>query len=225
MSRRSSPRQQTGRRRGDYWVGMKRLTFVVMLSETRHEHAEQLLARAGMLAEGDSLYSATNISLMHHLYAALRAPIHCSQGSALRGAGWRNHHRRRVHGRLMPGRRWSDGLHQSVEAQRACRSRRKSQTPASITFQNYFRMYAKLSGMTGTADTEAYEIPADLRPETVVIPTHRPTARKDTLDQVYRLRPKIQGGHQRHPRLSSARPAGAGRHDLYRSLRIPVRPA
>ncbi len=177
-------RQQTEDGEGDYWVDEK--AHQVMLSETGHEHAEQLLAQAGMLAEGDSLYSATNISLMHHLYAALRAHslFHKDQHYVVQDGEIIIVDE--FTGRLMPGRRWSDGLHQAVEAKEGVSIQKESQTLASITFQNYFRMYAKLSGMTGTADTEAYEFQQIYGLETVVIPTHRPIARKDTLDQVYR---------------------------------------
>ncbi len=105
-------------------------------------------------------------------------------------------------GRLMTGRRWSDGLHQAVEAKEGVAIQKENQTLASITFQNYFRMYKKLSGMTGTADTEAYEFQQIYGLETVVIPTHRPMIRKDGMDQVFRTaKRKRPGGHQRHPRL------------------------
>ncbi len=169
---------------GDYWVDEK--AHQVLLSEDGHEHAEEILARAGLLAPGSSLYDAHNIGLMHHLYAALRA-------NAL-------YHRDQHYvvqngevvivdeftGRLMSGRRWSDGLHQAVEAKEGVPIQRENQTLASITFQNYFRMYAKLAGMTGTADTEAFEFQQIYHLETVVIPTHMPMVRKDENDQVFR---------------------------------------
>ncbi len=169
---------------GDFWVDEKAQN--VVMSEQGHEHAEALLAEAGLLAEGSSLYEASNITLVHHLYASLRA---------------RNLYHRDQHyvvrdgeivivdeftGRMMAGRRWSDGLHQAVEAKEGVEIQKENQTLASITFQNYFRMYAKLSGMTGTADTEAYEFNQIYGLETVVIPTHRPMQRKDAMDKVYR---------------------------------------
>ena len=169
---------------GDYWVDEKQ--HQVLLSEDGHEHAEQLLAKAGLLPAGTSLYEAANIAFMHHLHAALRA-------HAL-------YHRDQQYvvqdgeviivdeftGRLMAGRRWSDGLHQAVEAKEGVAIQRENQTLASITFQNYFRMYGKLSGMTGTADTEAYEFQQIYTLETVVIPTHRPMVRDDRNDQVFK---------------------------------------
>ena len=129
-------------------------------------------------------------------------------------------------GRLMTGRRWSDGLHQAVEAKEGVPIQSENQTLASITFQNYFRMYGKLAGMTGTADTEAYEFQEIYGLETVVIPPNKPTIRKDELDLVYKTaREKYDAVHRGHPRLPRARPAGAGRHDLDRELRADLRPA
>jgi preprotein translocase subunit SecA len=169
---------------GDFWVDEKAQN--VVMSEQGHEHAEALLTEAGLLAEGSSLYEASNITLVHHLYASLRA---------------RNLYHRDQHyvvrdgeivivdeftGRMMAGRRWSDGLHQAVEAKEGVEIQKENQTLASITFQNYFRMYQKLSGMTGTADTEAYEFNQIYGLETVVIPTHRVMQRKDAMDKVYR---------------------------------------
>jgi preprotein translocase subunit SecA len=158
----------------------------VFLTEQGHENAERILAAAGLLAEGASLYDPANITLMHHVYAALRA---------------RHLYHRDQHyvvqdgeviivdeftGRLMSGRRWSDGLHQAVEAKEGVAIQSENQTLASITFQNYFRMYQKLAGMTGTADTEAYEFQEIYGLETVVIPPNKPTIRKDELDLVYK---------------------------------------
>ncbi len=169
---------------GDYWVDEK--GHQVHLSEAGYEHAEQLLEEHGLLSEGGSLYDAANITLMHHLNAALRALtlFHKDQHYVVQ--------RGEVvivdefTGRLMVGRRWSDGLHQAVEAKEGVAIQAENQTLASITFQNYFRMYARLSGMTGTADTEAYEFQQIYGLETVVIPTNRPMARKDMNDLVYK---------------------------------------
>ena len=169
---------------GDFWVDEKAQT--VTMSEAGHENAEAILASSGLLTEGSSLYEPANITLVHHLYASLRA---------------QNLFKRDQHyvvekneiiivdefsGRKMPGRRWSDGLHQAVEAKEGVEIQKENQTLASITFQNYFRMYQKLSGMTGTADTEAYEFNQIYGLETVVIPTHRNKIRKDAMDKVYR---------------------------------------
>ena len=169
---------------GDYWVDEK--AHQVLLSEEGHEHAEALLATAGLTPPGSSLYDAHNITLVHHLYAALRAHalFHRDQQYVVQNG--------EViivdefTGRLMPGRRWSDGLHQAVEAKEGVSIQRENQTLASITFQNYFRMYGKLAGMTGTADTEAFEFQQIYHLETVVIPTHLPMVRKDENDLVFR---------------------------------------
>ena len=177
-------RQSEENSSGDYWVDEKQ--HQVLLSEDGHEHSEQLLAKAGLLPAGTSLYDAASIALMHHLHAALRA-------HAL-------YHRDQQYvvqddeviivdeftGRLMAGRRWSDGLHQAVEAKEGVAIQRENQTLASITFQNYFRMYGKLSGMTGTADTEAYEFQQIYSLETVVVPTNQPMVRDDRNDQVFK---------------------------------------
>jgi preprotein translocase subunit SecA len=169
---------------GDFTVDEKQ--HQIFLTEDGHENAERLLAGAGLLAEGASLYDPANITLMHHVYAALRA---------------RHLYHRDQHyvvqdgeviivdeftGRLMTGRRWSDGLHQAVEAKERVTIQNENQTLASVTFQNYFRLYTKLSGMTGTADTEAYEFQEIYGLETVVIPPNRPTIRKDELDLIYK---------------------------------------
>ena len=169
---------------GDFTVDEK--SHQIFLTEDGHENAERLLAEAGLLPEGASLYDAANITLMHHLYAALRANhvYHKDQHYVVQNG--------EViivdefTGRLMTGRRWSDGLHQAVEAKEGVQIQSENQTMASITFQNYFRMYGKLSGMTGTADTEAYEFQEIYGLETVVIPPNRPTIRKDELDLVYK---------------------------------------
>ncbi len=169
---------------GDYTVDLK--AHQVLLTDAGHEHAEEILARMGLLPEGRSLYEPANILLIHHLYAALRAHnlFHLDQQYVVQNG--------EViivdefTGRLMAGRRWSDGLHQAVEAKEGVAIQHESQTLASITFQNYFRMYSKLAGMTGTADTEAYEFHQIYGLETVVIPTHRPMIRDDRMDQIYR---------------------------------------
>ena len=169
---------------GDFTADEK--SHQVFLTEAGHERAEELLAKDGLLAEGASLYDAANITLMHHLTAALRAHhlYHRDQHYVVQNG--------EVvivdefTGRLMTGRRWSDGLHQAVEAKERVAIQPENQTLASITFQNYFRMYAKLAGMTGTADTEAYEFQEIYGLETVVIPPNRPTVRRDELDLVYK---------------------------------------
>jgi preprotein translocase subunit SecA len=169
---------------GDYTKDEKAHT--VLLTEAGHEKAEAILTKMGLLPEGASLYDAANITLIHHLYAALRAHVlyHKDQHYVVQNG--------EVvivdefTGRLMTGRRWSDGLHQAVEAKEGVRIQNENQTLASITFQNYFRMYAKLSGMTGTADTEAYEFQEIYGLETVVVPPNRPSQRKDRQDQVYK---------------------------------------
>ncbi len=169
---------------GDFTVDEK--THQVFLTEQGHENAERILAQANLIAEGASLYDPANITLVHHLYAALRA---------------NNLYHRDQHyvvqngeiiivdeftGRLMAGRRWSDGLHQAVEAKEGVQIQAENQTLASITFQNYFRLYGKLAGMTGTADTEAYEFQEIYGLETVIVPPNRPSKRDDQLDRVYK---------------------------------------
>ncbi|NLF53936.1 MAG: preprotein translocase subunit SecA, partial [Thauera phenolivorans] len=169
---------------GDYTVDLK--SHQVLLTEQGHETAEQVLVRLGLLEEGAGLYEPGNILLVHHLYAALRAHAlyHKDQQYVVQNG--------EViivdefTGRLMAGRRWSDGLHQAVEAKEGVRIQAENQTLASITFQNYFRMYGKLAGMTGTADTEAFEFHSIYGLETVVIPTNKPTRRRDDNDKVYR---------------------------------------
>ena len=168
---------------GDYSVDEKNQQ--ILLTESGHEHAENILSQAGLLPHGGSLYDTANIALIHHLYAALRAHnlFHRDQHYVVQNG--------EVvivdefTGRLMSGRRWSDGLHQAVEAKEGVTIQKENQTLASITFQNYFRMYDKLAGMTGTADTEAYEFQQIYSLETVIIPPNRPTIRKDMMDKVY----------------------------------------
>ncbi len=174
---------EEGEVEGDYTVDEKQRQ--VLLTEIGHERVEELLLELGLLEEGESLYDPQNITLVHHLYAALRAHVL---------------YEKNVHyivkegqvvivdeftGRTMTGRRWGEGLHQAVEAKEGLEIQNENQTMASITFQNYFRMYEKLSGMTGTADTEAYEFQQIYGLEVVVIPTHRPMVREDRADLVY----------------------------------------
>lgn len=180
----SEPKQGEEDPPGDYWVDHK--AHQAYLSEAGHEHAEQILTQLGLLPEGASLYDAANISLVHHLMVALRAHT-----LFLRDQHYVVQNDEVVivdefTGRLMAGRRWSDGLHQAVEAKEGVKIQAENQTLASITFQNYFRMYEKLAGMTGTADTEAYEFQEIYNLETVVVPTHRPMVRNDMQDLVYR---------------------------------------
>ncbi|MBU3613824.1 preprotein translocase subunit SecA [Polynucleobacter sp. Latsch14-2] len=169
---------------GDYWVDEK--SQQVYLTEQGHDKAETVLVQLGALNDGDSLYAPQNITLMHHVYAALRAHTlyHRDQQYVVQN--------KEViivdefTGRLMQGRRWSDGLHQAVEAKEGVPIQNENQTLATITFQNYFRMYGKLAGMTGTADTEAYEFKEIYNLETVVIPPNRISQRKDKQDQIYK---------------------------------------
>ncbi|NUU02137.1 preprotein translocase subunit SecA [Herbaspirillum robiniae] len=169
---------------GDYTKDEK--SHQVLLTEAGHDKAEEILTQMGLLPEGASLYDAANITLIHHLYAALRAHTlyHKDQHYVVQNGEVTIVDE--FTGRLMTGRRWSDGLHQAVEAKEGVKIQNENQTLASITFQNYFRMYGKLSGMTGTADTEAYEFQEIYHLETVVIPPNRPNARKDRQDQVYK---------------------------------------
>ena len=169
---------------GDYTKDEK--SHQVLLTEAGHERAEQILTQMGLLPEGASLYDAANISLIHHLYAALRAHAlyfkdqhYVVQNNEVVIVD-------EFTGRLMTGRRWSEGLHQAVEAKEGVKIQNENQTLASITFQNYFRMYNRLSGMTGTADTEAYEFQEIYKLETVVVPPNRPSQRVDRQDQVYK---------------------------------------
>ena len=169
---------------GDFTVDEK--AHQIFLTESGHERAEELLGKAGLLPEGASLYDPANIALMHHVYAALRARhlFHRDQHYVVQNG--------EViivdefTGRLMTGRRWSDGLHQAVEAKEGVQIQNENQTLASVTFQNYFRLYAKIGGMTGTADTEAYEFQEIYGLETVVVPPNRPSRRDDQLDRVYK---------------------------------------
>jgi preprotein translocase subunit SecA len=169
---------------GDFSVDQK--SNQVILTEQGYENAETLLTEAGMLNSDSSLYDPSNISLIHHLYASLKAhhlfmkdQHYVVQDNQIVIVD-------EFTGRLMPGRRWSDGLHQAVEAKEGVQIQKENQTLASITFQNYFRMYSRLSGMTGTADTEAYEFQQIYGLETVIIPTHNNMVRDDKMDQIYK---------------------------------------
>jgi len=168
---------------GDYSVDLKQKQ--VHITEDGHERVEQLMSENGLLREGESLYDAANIRLMHHLNAALRAHAIYKRDVEYIVRNGEVIIVDEFTGRTMPGRRWSDGLHQAVEAKEGVRVREENQTVASITFQNYFRLYKKLSGMTGTADTEAPEFLQIYGLEVVVIPTHRPMIRKDMPDLVH----------------------------------------
>lgn len=177
------PKPQEPEPEGDFWVDEK--AQQIYLSEAGHEHAEEILRRLGILPEGESLYDPRHITLMHHLMVALRA----------HNLFFKDQHYvvqngeviivDEFTGRFMAGRRWSDGLHQAVEAKEGVEIQNENQTMASITFQNYFRMYTKLAGMTGTADTEAYEFQDIYGLETVIIPTNLPMQRIDQNDQIF----------------------------------------
>ncbi len=177
-------RQAEEKGEGDYWVDEK--ARQVYISEQGHEHIEQILAERGMIPQGQSLYSGQNILLMHHLQAALRAHALFKRDQHYVVQNGEVIIVDEFTGRLMPGRRWSEGLHQAVEAKEGVKINQENQTFASITFQNYFRMYEKLAGMTGTADTEAYEFQDIYGLETVVIPTHKKMIRDDQQDKVFR---------------------------------------
>jgi preprotein translocase subunit SecA len=183
---------------GDYAVDEK--TKQATLTEDGHAKVEELMAEIGLLRDGESLYDATNIRLMHHLNAALRAHALYKRDVEYIVRGGEVIIVDEFTGRTMQGRRWSDGLHQAVEAKEGVKVREENQTVASITFQNYFRLYSKLSGMTGTADTEAFEFQQIYGLEVVVIPTHKPMIRKDKSDLVFPLRagqvPGDPRGHQ-----------------------------
>ena len=176
-------KQQDKEGPGDFYLEEK--SKQAFLSEEGHQHVEELLTESGLLREGESLYDSQNIMLMHHIYAALRAHKlfnrdvdYIVQNNEVVIVDEHT-------GRTMPGRRWSEGLHQAVEAKENAKINQENQTLASITFQNYFRLYQKLSGMTGTADTEAYEFQQIYGLEVVVVPTHKPMVRADLPDFVY----------------------------------------
>ena len=177
-------RQEKEDSKGDFWVDEK--ASQVILSDMGHENTEQILVKLGVLQKGSNLYDPSNINLIHHVNSALKAHYifikdkeYVVKDNAITIID-------EFTGRMMPGRRWSDGLHQAIEAKEGVEIQKENQTLASITFQNYFRMYKKLSGMTGTADTEAEEFSQIYNLETVIIPPHRPTIRIDQGDKIYR---------------------------------------
>ncbi len=176
-------RQEKEQGNGDYWVDEKERQ--AHLTEKGHEHVEYLMVEHGLMAEGTSLYDATNIRLMHYLSASLRAHTLFKRDVDYIVQNDQVIIVDEFTGRIMPGRRWSEGLHQAIEAKERASIQNENQTMASITFQNYFRLYEKLSGMTGTADTEAFELNKIYGLEVVVIPTHRKMIRKDLGDMVY----------------------------------------
>ncbi len=175
--------QELEAQEGDYTVDEK--AKQVYLTELGHEKVEQLLTTSGLLNENESLYDASNIGLMHHVYAALRAGSLYQKDVDYIVQNAQVVIVDEFTGRTMPGRRWGEGLHQAIEAKEGVKIQSENQTMASITFQNYFRMYDKLSGMTGTADTEAFEFQQIYGLEVIVIPTHRPMSRDDAGDLVY----------------------------------------
>lgn len=176
-------RQTSKESPGDFFIDEK--SKQAFLSEEGHQHVEEIFLRAGLLKENESLYDANNIMLMHHLNAGLRAHSlfhrdvdYIVQNNEIVIVDEHT-------GRTMPGRRWSDGLHQAIEAKEGVKINQENQTLASITFQNYFRLYTKLAGMTGTADTEAYEFQQIYGLEVVVLPTNKPMIRQDMADLIY----------------------------------------
>ena len=177
-------RQDKEEAKGDFWVDEK--SSQVILSDVGHENTEKILVKLGILKKGSNLYDPSNISLIHHVNSALKAHYifikdkeYVVKDNAITIID-------EFTGRMMPGRRWSDGLHQAIEAKEGVEIQKENQTLASITFQNYFRMYNKLAGMTGTADTEAEEFSQIYGLETIIIPPHRPTVRLDKGDKIYR---------------------------------------
>jgi len=176
--------QETEEGEGDFWVDEK--ASQAILSEKGHETTEGLLVKLGVLTKDSNLYDAANINLISHVHSALKAHLLFTKDKDYVVKDGAITIVDEFTGRMMPGRRWSDGLHQAVEAKEGVKIERENQTLASITFQNYFRMYAKLSGMTGTADTEAFEFNQIYGLETIIIPPHRPPVRIDKMDKIYR---------------------------------------
>ena len=177
-------RQEKEDAEGDFWIDEK--AHQAIISEKGHEKTEELLLEMGILTKGSNLYDATNISLLHHVNSALKAHYLFIKDKDYVVKDGSITIVDEFTGRMMPGRRWSDGLHQAVEAKEGVVIQKENQTMASITFQNYFRMYSKLAGMTGTADTEAEEFNQIYNLETIIIPPHRPTIRNDKMDKIYR---------------------------------------
>ena len=180
----SLTRQEKEDTEGDFWIDEK--GNQVILSEKGHENAEKILIKSGNLDKNSNLYDAENISLLHHINSSLRAHYlfikdkdYVVKDNTVTIVD-------EFTGRMMAGRRWGDGLHQAVEAKEQVTIQKENQTLAGITFQNYFRMFTKLSGMTGTADTEAFEFNSIYGLETIIIPPHRPTIRIDKMDKIYR---------------------------------------
>ena len=206
---------------GDFSVDEK--SKQAHLTEEGLDRVEELMAKAGLLADGQSLYDAANIRLMHHLNAALRATAlfkrevdYIIQDGEVVIVD-------EFTGRTMPGRRWSDGLHQAIEAKEQVRVKEENQTVASITFQNYFRLYGKLAGMTGTADTEAYEFQQIYGLEVLVMPTHKPMIRDDAPDLVSPdRRGQVSGDSRRHCRLLRAHATCPRRYHFDRDVGAPV---
>ncbi len=177
-------RQEKEDSKGDFWVDEK--AHQVVLSDKGHESTEDILVKLGILPKGSNLYDPANINLIHHVNSALKAHYIFIKDKEYVVKENEIIIIDEFTGRMMPGRRWSDGLHQAVEAKESVEIQKENQTLASITFQNYFRMYKKLSGMTGTADTEAEEFSQIYNLETIIIPPHRPTVRIDQGDKIYR---------------------------------------
>jgi preprotein translocase subunit SecA len=169
---------------GDFWLDEK--GHQAILSDKGHENTEKILVKAGILAKDSNLYDAANINLLHHINSALKAHYLFIKDKDYVVAEGAVTIVDEFTGRMMPGRRWGDGLHQAVEAKEQVTIQKENQTLAGITFQNYFRMYKKLAGMTGTADTEAFEFNSIYGLETIIIPPHRPTVRADKMDKIYR---------------------------------------
>ena len=169
---------------GDFWIDEK--AHQAILSEKGHEKTEEMLIKMGILEKDSNLYDASNINLLHHVNSSLKAHYLFIKDKDYVVKDGSITIVDEFTGRMMPGRRWSDGLHQAVEAKESVVIQKENQTMASITFQNYFRMYGKLAGMTGTADTEAEEFNQIYGLETIIIPPHRPTIRKDNMDKIYR---------------------------------------